>query len=65
MQSSITVCTKLYVKLSYDDVSDAVDIETAAQQTAVLQPGIARVDDIPVIRNLFDWIQSSFESSGR
>jgi hypothetical protein len=38
-----------------DDVSNAVDIETATQQT----------DDIPVIRNLFDWVQSAFESCGR
>ena len=57
-----------YNSLLNDDVSDALDNETVTQQTVanatVLQPDIAHVDDIPIIRNLFDRVQSAFKSSG-
>lgn len=29
----------------------------------VLEPHIVHVDEIPIINNLFDWVQSPFESS--
>ena len=47
-----------------DDVSEAVDIETAAQHSAanavMIQPDVKLVAEIPVIRNLFEWVQSAF-----
>ena len=47
-----------------DDVNKAVDIETAAQHSAanavVIQPDVKLVAEIPVIRNLFEWVQSAF-----
>ena len=47
-----------------NDVSETTATAAATAATAV-QPDSETVDTMPVIRNLFDWLQSAFEPTSK
>ena len=54
-----------YCMHSDDDVSETTATAAATAAATIAQPDSETVDTMPVIRNLFDWLQSAFEPTSK